>query len=442
MRLNAAVIIWAILLGCGGTRDSSGRVPATSEVTTPPSADPSAASGSGTPSADAPQSTSSGSSTTPGAPAGTDTARTVPPPAPPDNHPTPPAPPPPAPPQAWGGTQVFKTPWTEIAGAALLSGGRLVVYGSQFEVKDGVGGRRGTLAWSDASGKVERVFQVPQADEIFAMAVASPSGAIALGGYTQGTGGYLLVLNADGALQWLVSMGREVAVYGVTFAANGDVVACGSNPDAFLGRWASDGKLLWRQIYPADADGFSFGIAMTPSGDIVAAGGRGPVVAMRTAPDGTARWTRTLALGSPSSGRGAIATDAVGAVLLAGRDGDDAFVVKLDSTGDTAWLRTIATSGVDTANGIAVDGAGDAVVVGSYGLGSGGAGTGYVARYDRSGQRVWTTDVNWPGIEVLSGVALDSAGNAYVVGSLPSDPSGFRTQGFVAKLDRAGVVLR
>ena len=50
--------------------------------------------------------------------------------------------------------------------------------------------------------------------------------------------------------------------------------------------------------------------------------------------------------------------------------------------------------------------------------------------------------MNWPGIEVLSGVALDSAGNAYVVGSLPSDPSGFRTQGFVAKLDRAGVVLR
>jgi hypothetical protein len=127
-------------------------------------------------------------------------------------------------------------------------------------------------------------------------------------------------------------------------------------------------------------------------------------------------------------------------VLLAGRNGDDAFVVKLDSAGDTAWLRTIATTGVETANGIAVDLAGDGVVVGSYGLGSGGIGTGYVARYDSSGHPVRTTDVNWPGIEVLNAVVLDTASNAYVVGSFPSDLYGFETEGFLVKVDRSGVV--
>jgi len=442
MRVPAAVITWAILLGCGRARDSGGGAAAvTPQVTTPPPAGASASSTNGTPSsAGAPQSASSGPSETPSAPADTGTARTAPSPAPPDNTTTPAPPPSPARPHAWAGTQVFITPWTEIDGAATLPGGRLVLHGSQFLTKNGIGSRRGTLAWTDASGKVERVLEVPQADEIFGMAVSESSGAIALAGYTQGTGGYLLVLDADGALQWLVSMGREVTVYGVTFAPNGDVVACGWNPDAFLGRWAPDGTLLWRKTYQVDADGFSFGIAMTRSGDIVAAGGRGPVVAIRTAPDGTTRWTRTLALGSPSSGRGALATDAAGAVLLAGRNGNDAFVVKLDSAGGTAWLRTIATTGVDTANGIAVDAAGDAVVVGSYGLGSGGTGTGYVARYDPSGQRVWTTDVNWPGIEVLDGVALDAAGNAYVVGSFPADAFGFHTEGFLAKVDGAGVV--
>jgi hypothetical protein len=95
---------------------------------------------------------------------------------------------------------------------------------------------------------------------------------------------------------------------------------------------------------------------------------------------------------------------------------------------------------VDTANGIAVDAAGNAVVVGSYGLGSGGSGTGYVARYDASGKRAWMTDVNWPGIEVLNAVTLDGAGNAYVVGSFPSDASGFQKQGFLAKVDRAGAL--
>src|SRR5437016_7265313 len=149
-------------------------------------------------------------------------------------------------------------------------------------------------------GRVE----VLQADAIFGMAVSASSRAIALVGYTQGTGGYLLVLDADGAQQWLVSMGREVAVYGVTFAPNGDLVACGSDPDSFIGRRAPDGTVLWRKTYGADADGFAFGIAMTPSGDIAATGGRSPVVAVRTTPDGTTRWTRTLAVGSPFSGRG------------------------------------------------------------------------------------------------------------------------------------------
>src|SRR5207248_11306337 len=58
-----------------------------------------------------------------------------------------------------------------------------------------------------------------------------------------------------------------------------DVVACGSDPNAFIVRWAPDGTLLWRQTYPVEADGFSFGIVMTPSGDIAAAGGRDPVIA-------------------------------------------------------------------------------------------------------------------------------------------------------------------
>jgi PQQ-like domain len=441
MRVRAAVVSWAILLGCGGARDTGGGATGFSyEATTPPPATPSASSTGGpVSSTGAPQSTPIPPPDSTPAPPDTVTPGIPPSPTPPDNTATP-APPPPAASRAWAGTQAFTTPWTEIEGVATLPSGRLVVFGSQFVTKDGNGSRRGTLAWTDAAGKVERVLEVQQADEIFGMAVSASSGAIALAGYTQGTGGYLLALDADGAQQWLVSMGREVAVYAVTFAPNGEVVACGSDPNAFIGRWAPDGTLLWRKTYPVSADGFSFGIAMTPSGDIAAAGGRDPVIAVRTAPDGTTRWTRTLALGSPQSGRGAIATDAAGAVLLAGREGNDAFVAKLDSAGDTVWVQTIATDGVDTANGIAVDPAGDAVVVGSYGLGSGGTGTGYVARYDASGNRVWTTDVNWPGIEVLGGVALDTAGNAFVVGSFPSDAFGFQTQGFVAKVDRAGVV--
>src|SRR5205823_14932654 len=136
MRVRAAVLTGAILVGCGGARNNGGGTAAvTSQVTTPPPADPSASSTSATPSS--------------------------PPAPPPDNTPTPAPPPAPPTPRAWAGTQVFTTPWTEVDGAAILPRARLLVHGSQFLVNNGIGGRRGTLAWTDASAKVDPEPQVP-----------------------------------------------------------------------------------------------------------------------------------------------------------------------------------------------------------------------------------------------------------------------------------------
>src|SRR5438445_4421542 len=121
MRVRAAVISGAILLGCGAARHSGGGTAATSSqaITTPPAA-PSASAGATPPSTDTPQST---------------------PAAPPDNTPAPPPPPPAATPQAWAGTQVFTTPWTELEGAATILGGRHIVVGRPV-IKSGSTGAR------------------------------------------------------------------------------------------------------------------------------------------------------------------------------------------------------------------------------------------------------------------------------------------------------------
>jgi hypothetical protein len=427
MRVRLAVIAAAMLVGCGGATNNGTQAAASSAPVMAPAGAPAATSPATLPAT--PAATPATPDATTATPA-TSTAATPPE----TTAATPPAPTtPPAAPPSWAGTQALAAPWTEGDGVAVLPTGGLLVYGSQFLVENGRGSRHGTLAWTDATGKVERTLGVAGADDIYAMAV-SPAGAIALAGYTQGTGGYLMLLDASGAQKWLDSLGPVVALYGVAFAANGDVVACGSDSASFIGRWTASGSLLWLKNYPVDASGFSFGLSLTPSGDIAAAGGSGPVVALLTAPDGTTLWTRTLAVAPRATARGAIATDSTGAVLLAGHDGDDAFVAKLDAAGTIAWQTGVATSGVDTANAIAVDAAGNAVVAGSYDLGSGGSGTGYVARYSASGAQLSKTDVDWPGIEVLNGVALDGSGNAFVVGSFPSDSSGFQTEGFVVKL--------
>ena len=70
---------------------------------------------------------------------------------------------------------------------------------------------------------------------------------------------------------------------------------------------------------------------------------------------------------------------------------------------------------------IAVDSAGNSRVTGAFGTPTGTAGF-FVARYDAGGSRVWVgsaaEDEANPGNAAGTGIALDAAGNSYVVGSL------------------------
>jgi hypothetical protein len=320
----------------------------------------------------------------------------------------------------------------------VLPGEALLVSGSALVVDASGGARRGWRAWTDASGAVVRTLAVPGADEIFALAVA-PSGAIALAGYTQGSGGYVMELSPAGDVLWDAVLGLGAAAYGVGFAPEGDVVACGSDQGGWIGRWSPAGQLAWRQTYSADADGFSYGLAVAPTGDVAAAGGRAPVVAVSVGPDGAQRWAQRFADLGSTYGVGGIAVDAGGGVILAGGAGEDGYVAKLDATGALAWLQRISTPASDFASAVAAGPDGGAVVVGSRGLASG-VGGAFAARYDASGAPVWTTD--WAGAwpTTLNGVAIDATGDAFVVGSSPADAFGFHRSGLLGKVDRTGAV--
>jgi hypothetical protein len=155
----------------------------------------------------------------------------------------------------------------------------------------------------------------------------------------------------------------------------------------------------------------------------------------------------------------------VGAVQSAGA-GPNAFVTKLDATGSALVYSTyLGGSGFDSAIGIAVDGAGNAYVVGTTNAGDfpttgeaiqrtiGGATDAFVAKLDPSGSAlVYSTYLGGSDTEDAAAIAVDVAGSAYVTGWTTSTNfpttgeavqpiSGGAFDAFVTKLNPAGSAL-
>jgi hypothetical protein len=146
---------------------------------------------------------------------------------------------------------------------------------------------------------------------------------------------------------------------------------------------------------------------------------------------------------------------------LAGRE--DAFVVKLDPSGDRILYSTyIGGEGQDNGSSIVVDSAGNAYVTGftdsaafpaldGVQPAAGGAVDGFIAKLNPSGGLVYSTHLGGSSVEYGSGIALDPAGNLCVSGvsASPDFPVVNAIQGelngecdlYVAKLNAAGTQL-
>jgi hypothetical protein len=126
----------------------------------------------------------------------------------------------------------------------------------------------------------------------------------------------------------------------------------------------------------------------------------------------------------------------------------DAFITKYNSLGSWQWTAPLGTSRSDYAYGLAVGGDGAMYVVGcTYGnLGentNSGRGDVFLAKYDSSGVRQWTTLLGSAGNDAAYGVAEGSGGAVYVAGStsgsLGGNPNAGGMDAFLAKYNSTGV---
>ena len=199
-------------------------------------------------------------------------------------------------------------------------------------------------------------------------------------------------------------------------------------------------------------------------------------------------WARTIPSDGESVAYG-IATDEAGNAYVTGRlvgsadlDGDgeadvtsrgggDVFLAKFAPDGALLWARRAGGPNGDRGNGVAVDGAGNAYVVGTFGgeefeggrspvdfdgdgeddLPYRGFFDAFLAKYSAEGEFLWARSAGGPGIDLGYDVAADEAGNAYIVGAFLSSEGEFggsrlatggtSFQGFLAKYDQDGTAV-
>ncbi len=139
----------------------------------------------------------------------------------------------------------------------------------------------------------------------------------------------------------------------------------------------------------------------------------------------------------------------------------DVFVTKINASGSARLYSTfLGSGGVDEGRGIAVNSRGEAYVTGSAGFSDfpmknptqgtwGGSGDAFLTKLNASGSGlVYSTYLGGNGIDQGNGIALDPAGNAYVVGTTNStnfptvNPfqagKGAQDDAFVAKINPTG----
>jgi hypothetical protein len=202
--------------------------------------------------------------------------------------------------------------------------------------------------------------------------------------------------------------------------------------DTLLLKYDSSGTLAWARTWGGSNDDYLCAVAVTPGGNIYCAGytqcfgaGWWDALLLKYSSSGALVWARTWG-GGYSNYLSAVAVDSLGSAYCAGETDSfgagerDALLLKYDSSGTVAWVRTWGGTELDYLCAVAVDFQGDIYCSGvtdSFGAGWTNA---LLLKYDSSGTLQWAK--TWGGSyrDYLYAAALDSAGNLYAGGRTSS----------------------
>jgi PKD repeat protein len=268
------------------------------------------------------------------------------------------------------------------------------------------------------------------------------------------------------------------------------LTSAGEN-DIFAAKLDPAGNFIWAVRAGGTSSDYGYGIAVDAQGNqyiigdfydtasfgpytLTSAGGH-DVFAAKLDPAGNFLWAvRAGGTGTYDDWGNGIAVDGVGNTWLTGNfdgtasfgpysltsaGGWDVFAAKLDPAGNFLWAHRAGGEGFDNGNGIAVDGAGNALLTGefqstadfgSHTLTTAGSDDIFAAKLDPAGNFLWAVRAGGTSSEDGNDIAVDGAGNSWLTGAFHSSTATFgpftlTSAGspdiFAAKLDPAGNFL-
>jgi hypothetical protein len=306
-------------------------------------------------------------------------------------------------------------------------------------------------------------------DDVAYSIIQSSDGGYVVAGWTRsfGAGGsdmYVVKLDSSGNVQWTKTIGGSVTdvASSIIQSSDGGYVVAGWTKsfgaggfDMYVVKLDSSGNVQWTKTIGGSKDDLAGSIIQSSDGGYAVAGwtksfgaGFADFYVVKLDSSGNVQWTKTIGgidIDVPTS----IIQSSDGGYVVAGYTGSfgaggfDIYVVKLDSSGNVQWTKTIGGGSsffaFDYASSIIQSSDGGYVVAGwTYSFGAGGSDM-YVVKLDSSGNVQWTKTIGGSDGDKAYSIIQSSDGGYVVAGytySFGADYSDI----YVVKLDSWGNV--
>jgi hypothetical protein len=330
----------------------------------------------------------------------------------------------------------------------------------------------GTVWWNfyvvklDSGGNVQWTKIIGGSDDDYAFSITQSSdGGYAVAGWTKSFGAgyfdmYVVKLDSSGNVQWTKTIGgsSDDRAFSIIQSSDGGYVVAGftssfgtGGADFYVVKLDSSGNVQWTKTIGGSSDEWAFSIIQSSDGGYVVAGetysfgaGYFDMYVVKLDSSGNVQWTKTIG-GSSDDRAFSIIQSSDGGYVVAGftssfgTGGADFYVVKLDSSGNVQWTKTIGGSSDEWAFSIIQSSDGGYVVAGeTYSFGAGYFDM-YVVKLDSSGNVQWTKTIGGSSDEWAFSIIQSSDGGYAVAGRTISFGAADYNM-YVVKMDANGNV--
>jgi len=343
-----------------------------------------------------------------------------------------------------------------------VSDGGYIVAGETYSF--GAGGSDAYVLKLDASGNVtwQKTFGGSGKDYAYSIQQVSDGGYIVAGTTASSGAGYddayVLKLDASGNVIWTKTFGgsdydRASSIQQVSdggYIVAGETYSFGAGcRDIYVLKLDATGNVIWQKTFGGSYDDLAFSIQQVSDGGYIVAGetysfgaGSWDAYVLKLDASGNVTWTKTFG-GSSSDSVYSIQQVSDGGYIIAGitessgAGSYDVYVLKLDASGNATWTKTFGGSANDYARSIQQVPDGGYIVAGeTYSFGAGSYDV-YVLKLDASGNATWTKTFGGSYDDLAYSIQQVSDGGYIVAGWTNSFGAG-SGDSYILKLDADG----